>query len=193
LVVASAFVVGIGVGRRFGPKRQAGAQPPAEVEPFVPAPTTPAELAERLAQADALYRQQDFGAAADHYEAARQYANTVEVHLKAALIYEAANRRLEALPCLIDALKADPNDATVCYHAARMLADLGRGAYPQALAQAKRAQELGYDVPDELWQQLEKLREENERAKREGRPTPGNPMAGMHGRRGRPDIRQLPR
>ncbi len=188
VVIGSAFAVGIIAGRRLKRRR---APHPRRPKPAlsVPKPRSEKALAATLLRAVELYKQEDYPAAAAHYEACAQYKpEDAKLRIEAAWAYEAADMKYEALSHLLDVLKAHPGHAQAHYESARILATLGRGAYPQAFSQAQEAKRLGYPVPDALWRQLEELREENERAKREGRPTPDDPFAGMRRRPRGPDL-----
>ena len=179
LMLALVFALGIGLGRRLRSNPPPKAETPEEPEPSPSTPRSARELAAALAEADSRYRQSDVEGAAAHYEAAVRYVpQDIGLRLKLVRLY-AADRWFLALPHLEQVLRERPDCAEAHFELSRILASRGRGLVSQAKAHATKAAELGYPIPKSHSQELERLEKENERAKREGRPHPDSPMAGL--------------
>lgn len=188
IALGAVFAVGIVAGRHISPR-------PRREEPVAAAPTprNAQELAHTLAQAEALYRQDDLCGAAAHYEAALRHAPTdADMRVRLAHIYLADHDLARALPHLKAAIQARPECAEAYMALARIFAGRGRGYGPQATALALKAAQLGYPVPEDFLQKLEKLEKQNARAKLEGRACPDHPMHGMDSARVAPHLLQRP-
>ena len=167
LVLALVFALGIGLGRRLRPKPPPRVEVAEEPERSPPTPKNERELAAALAKADSLYHQNDLEGAAECYEAAARYVpQNTDLRLKLVRLYVADERWSRALPHLRRALQERPDCGAAHFELSRIFAARGRAFVSQAKAQAAKAAELGYPVPESHSQELERLEQENERAKR---------------------------
>ena len=175
-IVVLAFAAGFMTSRWLRPPRKQTPSPRATV----PTPAGAQALAQTLAKAEALYQQGQLADSAAHYEAALRYMpEDASVRVKLARVLFADRDWFGAFEQLKTAIEMRPDCGAAYCEMAQLLASRGRGGYPKAFACAERAKELGYPVPDELWQKLEALRKANEQAKREGRPCPDSPLSGL--------------
>ena len=179
-VLASVFVLGIGLGRRVRSKPSPEGKTAEEPEPSPRTPRNERELAATLAKATSLYCQSDFEGAAECYEAATRYVpQDIALRLKLVRLYVGDDRWFLALPHLKQVLRERPDCAEAHFELSRIFAGRGRAFASQAKTHATRAAELGFRIPESHLQELERLEKENERAKREGRPHPDDPLAGL--------------
>jgi len=181
-LLAAVFVLGLWLGLRRRPGSPDSEPPPASV----PTPRSVQDMAACVAAADRLYRQGDVVEAAAHYQAAVRYDGTdPSLRIKLARATFADGLVSQAVAQLRAAIELDPACGEAYFELARVFASRGRGALPQAVAAVERAAELGYPVPEEFLHELEQLRQDNERAKQQGRPCPDRPWPGRSGPPGR--------
>ena len=181
-LLAAVFVLGLWLGLRLRP----GSPDSEPASACVPTPRSVRNMAACVAAAERLYRQGDLVEAAAHYQAAVRYdGNDPSLRIKLARVYFADRCVSEAVAQLRAAIELDPACGEAYFELARVFASRGRGALPQAAAAAARAAELGYPVPDAFLHKLEQLRQDNARAKQQGRPGPDQPWSGLGGPPGR--------